>query len=150
MSVCIKSVLIQAQQIKTNDKKIQNDIFLFLRQTNQDKGHVANPTLALPDPATLASASSGTENSSSSATDQDGACECQNSLSNMQGHHHRPNSACCVGGTTPNQRHPHHYVSRMKTGSRLCHHSIATASPQKNIHRVHQASSSSGRTFGGL
>lgn len=116
---------------------------------------VENPAVALslPDPATLASASGTAENSSSSGTDPDssgggvgGGCS---NVSNPTQLQNRSTTATCCN-THGNQNPPSiNYVSRMKTGSRLCHHSIATASPQKNIHRVHQASSSGGRNFGG-
>ncbi|CAL8082382.1 unnamed protein product [Orchesella dallaii] len=121
--------------------------------SSQDKesNPAANSALALslPDPATLASGS-GTENSSSSTVENESTCGCSHSNNvaplPLQQNSHRSNNCC----STHNRRHSnhHHYVSRMKTGSRLCHHSVATASPQKNIHRVHQTSSASGRSFG--
>lgn len=106
--------------------------------------------LSLPDPATLASGN-GTENSSSSVTDPDSTCGCSHSIgiSQMPASQHQQQRPCGCSNIQNHRHHNHHYVSRLKTGSRLCHHSIATASPQKNIHRAHQTSGSSSGGFGG-
>ncbi|XP_035709072.1 alpha-2B adrenergic receptor isoform X2 [Folsomia candida] len=104
---------------------------------SSDSDSASGLALSLPDPATL---SGGGGVIAESVIDEG------NTLGPTRSGCSSPR-CCGQSGCTNQTPNLHQPMSRTRTGSRLCHHSIATTSPQRSIHRVHQTTSSATRLY---